>query len=199
MSDPVKPVLNAASPSRSASARRRGPTALGALVPDAVAPLLAQRGFANAAILTEWREIVGPHLAAWTSPVEIRWPRRAPEAAASPTKAPPRPKRNSDDKASRACLMVACPGAFALDIQMAEATIIEAVNRRLGFGCIGSIRVVQAPRPAPKAAPAPHAVDPALAASIEAGLGHIENAELRAALAALGAAIAGREGAQGQE
>ena len=60
-------------------------------------------------------------------------------------------QRSRAEQATRATLLVAAPGAFALEIQMASASIIEAVNRRLGFGCIGAIQIVQAPRPAPVA------------------------------------------------
>ncbi len=149
MADPAPPM-----PAK--SAYRRGATALGTLVPEAVAPVLKQRGFASAAVLTEWRAIVGPHLAGWTTPI------------------------------------IACPGAFALDVQMSARAIIEAVNRRVGFACIGAIQIHQAPRPAPKPAPVSRTVDPALIARIDQTLGDIEQADLRRALAELGASIAAR-------
>lgn len=166
---------------------RKGATALAALVPEAVAPALRQRGFATAAILTEWREIVGPRLAQWTSPLEIRWPRKPSEIAAAATKST---LRRQEDRASRATLVIAAPGAFALEVQMAEATIIEAVNRRLGFGCIGAIRIQQAPRAAPEIVKPRSEPDPALIRTIEANLVDVKDADLRAILAILGAEIA---------
>lgn len=171
---------------------RRGAKALGTLVPEAVAPVLRERGFASSAILTDWSEIVGPHLAQWTSPVEIRWPRRPGEAAAPPTAA--RPTRTRSEQASRATLIIACPGAFALDVQMATPGIIEAVNRRLGFGCIGALQIHQAPRPEPKPVKASRKVDPALLRQVEGTLSDIREPDLRAALAALGAEIAAGKG-----
>ncbi|OYU48631.1 MAG: hypothetical protein CFE31_09260 [Rhizobiales bacterium PAR1] len=170
---------------------KRGAVALGSLIPEAVAPILSQRGFASTAILTEWREIVGPHLAQWTNPIEIRWPRR-PHEGAEPAKTLARPSRTKTDNATRATLVIGCASAFALDIQMATPAIIEAVNRRLGYGCIGSIQILQGPRKAPVAPPASRKVDPTLVKTVEGTLGDIENAELRQALATLGAEIAAR-------
>ncbi len=180
--------------------RKFGSAALGSLVPEAVAPILRERGFASTAVLTEWREIVGPQLAQWTSPVEIRWPRRTGDAAADNKKSgtsensklPPRPSRTRSEQATRATLIIACPGAFALDVQMSAPAIIEAVNRRLGFGCIGAIQIHQAPRPAPKPKPVSRNLDPALIRQVDAGLADIEHPELRQALALLGAEIAAR-------
>jgi hypothetical protein len=169
---------------------KRGAVGLGALVPELVAPALRQRGFASSTILTEWREIVGPRLAQWTSPMEIRWPRRSAENA------PPShlPLRTREEQASRATLIIACPGAFALDVQMARAAIIEAVNRRLGFGCIGAIAIHQISRVEPRPIPISRQIDPSLIARVEAGLRDIEQAELRQALARLGAEIAAKQG-----
>ncbi|MCZ8186702.1 MAG: DciA family protein [Beijerinckiaceae bacterium] len=164
--------------------RRKGPARLSDLVPGTIEPALRQRGFATSAILTEWREIVGPRLAEWTRPLEIRWPRRTEIDA-------PAGKNTSDkaERARRATLIVACPGAFALDVQMASAGLIEAVNRRLGFGCIGAIVVHQMPKAPAPAPPRSRQLDPALVARMEQGLGRIEAEDLRHALAVLGAGI----------
>lgn len=167
--------------------RRKGAVTLSDLVPDAVATALRERGFASTAILTQWREIVGPHLAQWTHPVEIRWPRRPGEAAPMGKAATAK-----QEKAQRAVLVVGCPGAFALEIQMASAAIIEAVNRRLGFGCVGTLQIVQMPRPAPPPPATSRELDPAIVRTIEAGLSDIDAADLRRALAELGAGIAQR-------
>ncbi len=165
----------------------KGTVALGDLVPEAVAATLRERGFASSAVLTEWREIVGPHLARWTHPVEIRWPRRPSETAPAAKPAPAK-----QEKAQRAVLVIGCPGAFALDVQMASAAIVEAVNRRLGFGCIGSLQIAQMPQPEPPPPSSSRELDPALVREIEAGLTGIEPDDLRRALAELGAGIAQR-------
>lgn len=153
---------------------------------DAVAPVLRQRGFATMAVMAEWREIVGPRLAEWTTPLEVRWPRRL-EADAEPA-------RNSrTQRAEQASLIVACPGAFALDVQMASREILEAVNRRLGFGAVGALVIKQTPRPVPVKKPAPPQPNEADIAIVERELSDIGAEDLRRALAELGAQVRLRE------
>lgn len=186
---PVPAKASAARPDASdkPARRRRGPVTLASLVPDTIEPALRQRGFATSAILTEWAEIVGPRLAGWTQPLEIRWPRR-PEVEAANGK----PLTDKAEKARRATLVLACPGAFALEVQMASSGLIEAVNRRLGFGCIGTIIVQQMPRlPTPKP-PRSRQLDPAAIEAVSEQLAAIEAPDLRRALAELGAGIAAR-------
>jgi hypothetical protein len=178
-------------------ARRKGARALATLVPDAMAGALRERGFASSAILTEWPEIVGPHLAKWAHPLEIRWPRRTEGPA--PAMPPPGTRRAKTESASRAVLVIACPGAFALDLQMAGASVIEAVNRRLGFGCIGSIQILQRPQPAPVASPASRILDPERIKALEAGMGDIVADDLREALARLGAQLGAGTGIDTQK
>lgn len=149
---------------------------------DAVAPVLRQRGFATTAVLTEWREIVGPRLAQWTTPLEVRWPRRREEGA--------EPARNSrTQRAEQASLLVACPGPFALEVQMASQEILEAVNRRLGFGAVGALVIKQAPRPAPDKKLVRAVPDEASIAAMERELCDIKADDLRRALAELGAQV----------
>jgi hypothetical protein len=162
--------------------RQYGSRPLGALVPEMMAPLLQQRGFASATILTQWAEIVGLHIAKWTTPLEIRWPKLG-KGVDHPNTAP-----------GKAVLIIACPGAFALDVQNAEKAIIEAVNRRFGWACISAIRISQQPRPAPKPPVERKNLSPAEIAIISDGLGDIAQPDLRQALAELGAAIAKRQG-----
>jgi hypothetical protein len=162
--------------------RRKASNALSALVGDAVAAVLKQRGFATTAVLTEWREIVGPRLSQWTTPLEIRWPRKR-EGDTGPA-------RNSrTQKAEGATLVVSCPGPFAMEVQMGTREILEAVNRRLGFGAVSALVIKQAPRPAPvvvKTRPTP---DQAAIETVARELKDIESDELRHALAKWGASI----------
>lgn len=162
--------------------RKHAPRALKALVGEAVAPILRQRGFATSAVLTEWREIVGPRLAQWTTPLEVRWPRRREEGT--------EPARNSrTQKAEQATLLIACPGPFALEVQMASAEILEAVNRRLGFGAVGALVIKQAPRPAPEKKVQRAQPDEATIRALEGELSDIRDEDLRRALAEWGAQI----------
>jgi hypothetical protein len=179
--------------------------ALGALVPESLAPVLRQRGLATSAILSEWAEIVGPAIARMSTPLEIRWPRRHENAAgpdgvaAGPPPAKSAPARRRQmaqlERAAsvrKGTLVIACPGAFALDVQMASARIIEAANRRLGFGLIGSIEIRQVPRPAPRLRPSPPPEDRKAIADIESRLSNIADDDLRRALARLGAELGRR-------
>jgi len=65
---------------------------------------------------------------------------------------------------------------------------MERVNRFFGWQAVGSLRLRQAPlrRTTRKARPT---LDPEATARVAAGLGAIEDADLRDALARLGAAI----------
>jgi len=161
---------------------RRGANKIAALVPQSVAPVLQQRGFASSALMTEWMEIAGPHLAQFATPLEIRWPKRREAAAQSP-------RSRKQDDAEKATLVLACPGAFALEVQMATPRLIETLNRRLGFAAIGAIIVQQTrrvPKPAP---PAPPLDDPALIAHEAQKLAHIQDEFLRQALATMSARV----------
>jgi hypothetical protein len=176
----------ASSPDTSQPIRKRPRVnRLAMLVPEMIEPALRQRGFASTAILAEWREIVGAALASRTAPLEIRWPkRRTPGDDA-------RPKLGRmQEKAEGATLVIACPGAFALEAQMASAQIIEATNRRLGFRAVTKLEIRQGELPKPTAAKADHPLSEPEIAVVAASLGDIADEPLKRALAQLGAGIA---------
>ena len=82
-------------------------------------------------------------------------------------------------------------------MQHSEPQLIERINAFLGAGMVSRLRIVQAPlatrrprRPRPEGPPA----DPRRVAAIGARVARVEDAELRASLARLGAALAGRGG-----
>ena len=79
---------------------------------------------------------------------------------------------------------------FALEVQHLAPIIIERVNARYGWRCIGRLTFRQGPvgrDRGPK--PARHDPSPELVAKTAAELGSFENAGLRDALARLGAGI----------
>jgi hypothetical protein len=164
--------------------RRTAP--LSALIAGAIAPVLQARGIARAAILTEWAEIVGPAIAPYCLPLEIKWPHRHNDSQNGA------PISSKAQKASQARLIIACPGAFVLDLQAATPTLLEAINRRLGWNCIGSVQISQMPLPKIIPTEPPRALDPALIQSAKARLNDIDSVELRKALAILGAEISQR-------
>jgi hypothetical protein len=176
-------VADDAKPSFETKRRKSGPARLSALVPGMIEPVLRQRGFANATILTEWAEIAGPSLARFTAPIELKWPKIRPETGDGRIA-----RTGKAEKAEKGVLVVSVASAFALELQMGSAGLIQQINRRLGFECIGSIQIRQGivtkqPRKTRRTA------DPALVACMQAGMTDIRDEPLRAALAVLGAEV----------
>jgi len=80
-------------------------------------------------------------------------------------------------------------GPMALEIQHASDAILQRVNRFFGWSAVGRLALRQAPlsrRNPPKSSRAP---DAASVAEIAETLSAVEDEELRAALARLGASI----------
>jgi len=151
------------------------------LTRDAINPAAAKLGFGEADILLNWNEIAGERLAAVCEPLRLQWPVRAPNRAPD---APPEP----------AALILQVEGAFALEAQHLAPLLIERVNARLGWKCVGRISLRQGPvrrrakgrgRALP---PPPEAVQAAQEAAQD-----IADKGLREALVRLGArALAGK-------
>ena len=171
-----------------------GPKAVGSFVPKLARKAFEKFGFAAAAVLTDWREIVGLEIAACTAPERLRWPK----PAEGDTQTPTGPR-------SGATLMLRVEPARALDVQYKTAQIVERINAYFGYRAVSDIRLIQAPlavvranqiparRPLPvssmPAAPVPgaKAVLKAELGKVEAG--GIEDADLRRALERLGSAV----------
>jgi len=114
------------------------------LVRPALADAFKAQGFAAADILRCWPEIAGERLASHSLPLRIVWPPRRKDGARD---APQEP----------ATLILKVESAFALDVEMAGAQIIERINAVFGWRCVGRLRLRQGPvtgPPAEKAAPA---------------------------------------------
>ena len=153
---------------------RSFPRTLAELTAAALRGPLKAQGFASAEIITRWGEIVGPEIAAHSEPLKIIWPR-----GAEGDEAPQQP----------ATLVLRVEGPAAIEIQHLSAVILERVNRFFGWQAIGRLALRQAPlrrRAPPAPAPPP---DSAMQARIAATLPQIEDDDLRAALARLGAAV----------
>ncbi|MBI3435347.1 MAG: DUF721 domain-containing protein [Proteobacteria bacterium] len=151
---------------------RRTARPLGELVESTLADAFARQGFAAMRIVTHWADIVGADIAAHAEPLRINWPRQA-----------------DDDDAQSATLVLRVEGPVAVEIQHQSAVIIERVNRFFGFAAIGRIALRQAPLTRRASAPRADAVDPEAARRIAEGLPGITDADLRAALGRLGAAV----------
>ena len=149
---------------------------LAELVEGCIAPVLAAQGFAASDIVVGWPEIVGARLAPFCEPVKVQWPRR-----------PGGPDMPSDP----ATLVVRVESAFALEVQHLAPVIIERVNARYGWRCIGRLTFRQGPVGRDRGpTPARHDPSPESVAKAAAAIGSFENEGLRDALARLGAGIA---------
>ncbi|HEX9809559.1 MAG TPA: DUF721 domain-containing protein [Alphaproteobacteria bacterium] len=151
---------------------RRGLATLGQSVGRVTTPAMRRRGFAEAAIVTDWETIVGRPLADHTRPDRVTFPRGG--------------RRDGT-------LHLLVTSAFAPEVQHLAPEIIERINGHFGYGAIARLELHHAPIVAPDRraaaareteAPDP---DPALAAAIAA----VGEERLGAALGRLARARAG--------
>jgi len=145
---------------------------LSLLLSDVFSDAYAKQGFAARELVTRWAEIAGADVAAHSEPLRMQWPR--------PVEGQPQ---------EPATLVLKVEGPMALEIQHKSDLILERVNRFFGWSAVGRLALRQAPlsrrdRPKPPAPPDPKAV-----AQVAESLDAVEDEQLRAALARLGAAI----------
>jgi hypothetical protein len=145
---------------------------LSLLLSDVFSDAYAKQGFAARELVTRWAEIAGADVAAHSEPLRMQWPRPVEGRPQEP-----------------ATLVLKVEGPMALEIQHKSDLILQRVNRFFGWSAVGRLALRQAPlsrrdRPQPPAPPDPEAV-----AQIADSLKAVEDDQLRAALARLGAAI----------
>jgi hypothetical protein len=143
-------------------------TLLGGVFSD----VFAKQGFASRELVTRWAEIAGPEIARHTEPLKMQWPR--------PVEGQPQ---------APATLVLRVEGPMALEIQHMSDVILQRVNRFLGWNAVGKLALRQAPLSQPLARKTPPAPDAAAVARMAATLDAVEDDDLRAALARLGASI----------
>ena len=145
---------------------------LSVLLSDVFSDAYAKQGFAARELVTRWAEIAGPEIARHSEPLKIQWPR--------PVEGQPQ---------EPATLVLRVEGPAALEIQHASDALLQRVNRFFGWSAVGKLALRQAPlsrREKPRASRAP---DAKAVAQVAETLTAIEDEELRAALARLGASI----------
>ena len=145
---------------------------LSVLLTDVFSDAYAKQGFAARELVTRWAEIAGPEISAHSEPLKIQWPR--------PVEGQPQ---------EPATLVLRVEGPMALEIQHASDVILERVNRYFGWSAVGRIALRQAPLSRRKPPTASRAPDPESVAKVAESLLSVEDEELRAALARLGASI----------
>jgi protein-disulfide isomerase len=147
--------------------------AIGGLAQRLASGIAQRRGKTGVSIgrlRAEWSAIAGPDLARICRPEAL--------LAA----------RGRSGKALR----LRVPGAAALEVQHRSAQLVERVNAYFGHRTIDDIRLVQGAVAAPDASPAPPAPDTETVRRMSVRAAAVEDPDLRAALARLGASIASR-------
>src|SRR5438128_682692 len=144
---------------------------LSVLLSDVFSDAYAKQGFAARELVTRWAEIAGAEVARHSEPLKMQWPRPVEGQ-------PPEP----------ATLVLRVEGPAALEIQHKSDVILERVNRFFGWSAVGRLALRQAPL-SRRDRSAPQPPDAKAVESIAKTLSAVEDEELRAALARLGAAI----------
>jgi hypothetical protein len=155
--------------------RKPGPISakpLSVLLSDVFSDAYAKQGFAARELVTRWAEIAGPEIARHSEPLKIQWPR--------PVQGQPQ---------QPATLVLRVEGPMALEIQHASSAILERVNRFFGWSAVGRLAFRQAPLSRRDRTPPSRGPDAQSVAEVASTLASIEDEELRAALARLGASI----------
>jgi hypothetical protein len=145
---------------------------LSVLLSDVFSDAYAKQGFAARELVTRWAEIAGPEVAAHSEPLKIQWPRPVEGQAQEP-----------------ATLVLRVEGPAALEIQHESDVILQRVNRFFGWSAVGRLALRQAPLSRRDPPPRPRTPDAQSVAKVAETLSAIEDEELRAALARLGASI----------
>src|SRR6202790_715867 len=145
---------------------------LSVLLSDVFSDAYAKQGFAARELVTRWAEIAGPEISAHSEPLKIQWPR--------PVEGQPQ---------EPATLVLRVEGPMALEIQHGSDVILQRVNRFFGWSAVGRLALRQAPPARPEQPAASRAPDPKSVANVAETLSSVEDEELRAALARLGASI----------
>ena len=145
---------------------------LSVLLGDVFSDAYAKQGFAARELVTRWAHIAGREIAAHSEPLKMQWPR--------PVEGQPQ---------EPATLVLRVEGPMALEIQHSSDVILARVNRFFGWSAVGRLALRQAPlsrRDPPRSSAGP---DPKSVADVAKTLSAVEDDELRAALARLGASI----------
>lgn len=160
--------------------RENGFRAIGGLAQRLASGLAKGRGASIARLRAEWSAVVGPDLARTTRPDALVAGRGA---------------RNSGGGGGKV-LRLRVSGAAALEVQHQTGQIVERVNAYFGHRMVDDIRLVQGAIAGPAARPPVARPDPQTLTEAAKRAEAVQDPELRAALARLGARVAlGRRGA----
>ena len=145
---------------------------LSVLLGDVFSDAYAKQGFAARELVTRWAEIAGKDIAAHSEPLKMQWPR--------PVEGQPQ---------EPATLVLRVEGPAALEIQHSSDVILQRVNRFFGWSAVGRLALRQGPLSRRDRPVRPRPPDAGAVAKVAETLSAVEDEELRAALARLGASI----------
>ena len=130
-----------------------GPRPVSVLMPRLTRPAFRRRSPATAQVLADWAAIVGPAIAAVTTPRRL----------------------------AAGTLTIACAGPIAMELQHLAGEVIARINTHLGSQVVTALRFVQTPElSAPLAAPVAPVADPVKLAAVEAAVGACRRASCAA-------------------
>ncbi len=156
------------------SARRNGVRDVGSLLPDVGGMAFRRFGFVQGALLSRWREVVGPVYARWSIPESLKFAR---------------------GQTTDGVLTIRVEGPFSIQLQHVGPQIIDRANRILGHAAVGRVRLVQGevPKPGERAAAAPEAPGAPAPGGL-ANLAGVKDEGLRTALEELAAQLGTAKG-----
>jgi hypothetical protein len=145
---------------------------LSVLLGGAINDVFKRQGFASRELVTRWAEIAGAEIALHSQPLKIQWPR--------PVEGQPQ---------EPATLVLRVEGPMALEIQHSSDVVLQRVNRFFGWNAVGRLALRQAPLSRPVRPKPRRGLDAGEVSKVAETLTAIEDDDLRAALARLGASI----------
>jgi len=155
-----------------AEERRGQMRAIGAMLQRIAGPGLGKNGFGEAQLIRHWPDIVGERMARGTVPEKLSFTRGA--------------RRDGT-------LRLGVVPGLGLEIQHNEPVILERINAFLGYRAVSRLTLRQTLTPRRTAAPRAAQLTADAEEALDRRVGAIGDAELRAALKRLGAALATTE------
>ena len=138
-----------------------GPRPVGALLPALTRAVFRKRSPATAALLAEWEIVVGPAIAAVSTPRKL----------------------------SAGTLAIGCTGPIAMELQHLSAALIGRINTHFGQDLVTRLRFMQEAPAATMALPVPPPPPAGLDEALANRLADMPPGPLRDALAGLGRAL----------
>ncbi len=153
----------------------RGPMAIGAVSAPLTRPLLGRRGLAEGDLIARWDSIVGPLMASYVLPEQVRFPKGQRDGGELTIRVP--------------------SGPFAVQIQHDAPALLQRINGYFGYPAIARLKIVQAPLPIkrPPREVRQRALRPSEVAEITTAVADIPDDGLRAALERLGRSMRSRQ------